>query len=389
MKRLAVLLVVFIVAGLPVLAQTTVYVSPDVPTNPGIGIDILPWQAVRYDSGVYGPLLPELSVPGNPAVDALHKMDKAGFWLFSLEEPSDLGGLLPVVAEPRDVIQDQVVGYNLFFCGAAVTGAVPISSNIDAIYLVGTDTGDLVVSFDVPTTIGAQTYDPADLVRYKRTGASCAGWTLTGLQFDASAAGAGIPTSSNLIGADEASGIFVLSFDIPTDLNPSMVAPTFVPGQIASWNGVTYNQWDWLSNWPLSSLVDALTCQGNPGKVYDQWVYNFPIDMDRGAVVGTVIIRWAQSCSSGAEDYGIYEGTLGSWYSHKQVTCTDLLGDLQETITTQAADSYYLVVPHNYRDEGAFGVDHDYSRVPLRLERPQAANLVDRCTATQILTPCP
>ncbi len=84
MKRLALVLVVFIVTGLPVLAQTTVYVSPDVPTNPGLGIDILPWQAVRYDSGVYGPLLPELSVPGNPAVDALHKMDKAGFWLFTI-----------------------------------------------------------------------------------------------------------------------------------------------------------------------------------------------------------------------------------------------------------------------------------------------------------------
>jgi len=46
-------------------------------------------------------------------------------------------------------------------------------------------------------------------------------------------------------------------------------------------------------------------------------------------------------------------------------------------------------VPHNWVEEGAYGLDHDYTRVPLRIERPQPAAVVDRCVVPQLLTPCP
>lgn len=59
--------------------------------------------------------------------------------------------------------------------------------------------------------------------------------------------------------------------------------------------------------------------------------------------------------AAGAEDQGIYEGTLGSWYDRGPVTCANAGLDFQEDIPMQAADSYCLVVPHYYADEGSYG----------------------------------
>ena len=68
----------------PALAQRTVYVSPDVPTDDpgGSGIVFLPWDVVAYNGGIYNPA-PVLTFPMPTAVDAIHKMDKPGNWLFS------------------------------------------------------------------------------------------------------------------------------------------------------------------------------------------------------------------------------------------------------------------------------------------------------------------
>ena len=79
---------------------------------------------------------------------------------------------------------------------------------------------------------------------------------------------------------------------------------------------------------------------------------------------------------------------LGS-YAKNAILCVDTGADLQEDFTPQAADSYYLVVPHNWADEGAYGLDFDPTRVPPRIERPQAALPADRCAPTQVVTPCP
>ncbi len=404
MKRFIFVMALIAVLGPPSVAQSTVYVSPDVPTDPGLGIDLLPWETIGYRAGIYGPAVPEFGLPGNPAIDALHKMDRPGHWLISVESPSDLGGTLATDVEPRDVIRIDLPGgsFTAFFCGGLVaTGNVPISSNLDALYLAGGDSGDLIVSFDVPTSLstlgGPVTVDPADLVRYRRTGVGCGGWSATGIHFDASTVGGGIADSSNLIGADEFAQETILAFDIPTDLAPSTFVPaTLIPGQIGAWDSAagTFKLFDTLGGWPISSLVDALSCQANPGRVYDGAVYPFLMLLAKPSpFVGQITFNWSSSCSSGAEDYGIYEGSLASLltatYDHVQVTCVDVLGDLTETIAPQAVDSYYLVVPHNTKGEGAYGLDRDYSRVPLQIDRPQAALPAARCSTAQILTACP
>jgi hypothetical protein len=96
---------------------------------------------------------------------------------------------------------------------------VPPTSHVDAAFFEGGDGGDLVVSFDVPTRIGAQVFEPSDLFQYDRLPAgTCAAWQLapTNPAFDASEAGSGIPSSRNAIGASRYGGLTVFPFDVPT-----------------------------------------------------------------------------------------------------------------------------------------------------------------------------
>jgi hypothetical protein len=77
------------------------------------------------------------------------------------------------------------------------------------------------------------------------------------------------------------------------------------------------------------------------------------------AVLGGLTLTWPASCSPGAVDYAIYEGTIGDFHSHAKKTCSDSHGDLKEDIIPQLADSYYLVVPLTVTDEGSYGLDWD------------------------------
>jgi hypothetical protein len=351
-------------------AATPIYVTPDVPTDPAlVPVTLLPWQVLRYT------VLPVSYTPvagfaGTPAVDGIHKLDKPGAWLFSLESASELGGLLPSPADPRDVVRfDPPSGYTPFFCGGSVSGAVPEGSNVDAILLSGGDTGDLWVSFDVPTSIGGTTFDPADLVAYRRTGAGCSGWSILVANpvFDASAAGTGIPSSTNLIGADKVGSLILVTLDVPTDLGVT----TYTTGQVLAWSGSAWSIWENLSGWPGSSAIDALSWVGNPGKV-DQ------ISMSKSGP--DLVISWAPGCSDGGIDYGVYQGTIGSWTSHVSIVCTDSGADRTETFLPGSGNRYYLVVPRNAAAEGSYG------QKTGGIERPVGGGA---CAATQVVTPCP
>lgn len=381
-QQLSTLVVLATLAALPAIAQT-LYISQDVPTNPGPGFQ-LPWEVESHNLGNY---VNQLALPGNPRIDAVHRMDQPGNWLVSLEHPSNLGGNLPSVALGRDVIQyDGPAGaYSFFFCGGSVIGSVGRHTNVDAIYLeaaTGADDGDLIVSFDIPTEIAGVIYDPADLVRYTRAVAGCAGWQFAGVVFDASAAGAGVATANNLIGADEIpGGGWILVFDVPTDLQPSLGPLTYVPGQVARWDPApaTFDLFDTLGGWPLSSEVDALSCQANPGRV--------PLLLlDKSSMtVGDLTLSWQSSCSQGAETHAIYEGFVGSYYSHTMKDCFDNLADNTEEVTPDPSSTYYLVVPTTARDEGSYGTSDSGG---VLMDRPQPAAAIDRCVVDQTLTAC-
>jgi hypothetical protein len=95
---------------------------------------------------------------------------------------------------------------------------------------------------------------------------------------------------------------------------------------------------------------------------------------------GALALSWSPSCSGGAEDYGVYEGEIGVWYSHEPIDCTDQDHDFFEQVEPSAGDRYYLVVPSNIDDDGSYGTDSDGE------ERP-AGSL--SCRLTQNTAPCP
>jgi hypothetical protein len=352
MQRLIPLLVVLGLAGLPAGA-VSFYESPDVPTDLPPGVTYLPWDIVRDDSGIYSL---KFAHPVNTPVNSLHQFC-TGDWLLSVEAPTDLGG---VTYEPRDVISFDGVNYGLFFCGGPV--GVPAGTDVDAAFILGPDTGDLVLSFDVPTdlsAIGGAVYDPADLVRFKKTAPGCAGWSIVGLFFDGSTATPPVPLSDNVTGADTRGGDTILTFDVPT----AIASPDYLPGQLVSWDGAAFALSYAPAAWPISSRVDAMAFLPDPGSVPKTGTPSLRL----GKPVGfppLIRLIWGPSASVGAEDYGIYEGTIGSWYSHTAIDCHDDGANLQEDVTPQLAPSYYIVVPHNPNDEGSYGTDSTGAQRP-------------------------
>ena len=94
-----------------------------------------------------------------------------------------------------------------------------------------------------------------------------------------------------------------------------------------------------------------------------------------GSVVGEVpldvfhngssdlLLIWGRSCLTTDVDYAVYEGPIGSYYSHYAYYC-GTGGGTSTVLTPSSYDTYYLVVPHNYYGEGSYGVDSFGSERP-------------------------
>ena len=247
-------------------------------------------------------------------------------------------------------------------CMSGASAGIPVGSNVDAVYMDTKDDGDIIVSFDVPTDIppfaGPTAFEPSDLVRFAPLGAGkCpgAGFAIVAANpvLDATTTVPPIPISTNVDGAEEASPKWVVAFDVPTDLPPFAGPTAFVPGDLVEWNGTTlaFSSFEVLTGWPISGIVDGVTCGGSAGRV--------PTTMTvTKAVSPNIRLSWSPSClTDGGQDYGIYEGTLGTYYSHTLKVCTDAPPALTETIAPAAANRYYLVVPINKckPEEGSYG----------------------------------
>jgi hypothetical protein len=317
-----------------------------------------------------------------------------GDWLFSVEAPMDDPAGSPVTFRPGDVvIHDPAAGtYAKFFDGVGFGLADGVNvdaafirdqTGIDGDLVFQLDSGNLVLSFDVPTDIGGTTYMPADLVEFVPTGPNPPDWAVVGHFFNSGTAG--IPRATNVTGADERGGVgthgayrTVLTFDVPTD-DPGVSGTTYLPGDLVGWDALN-SIFDPTPlhrdpNWPIpavtpggySSRLNALCFLASPGRI--------PCDppdklhISKGPGAGQITLDWSASCSVGAEDYGIHEGTIGVWYSHDDIDCQDNGGDLDEVVNYAAGDTYYLVVPHNANDEGSYG-KRSVPPLPAPAERP-------------------
>jgi hypothetical protein len=358
--------------------EVCVFGTVDVPTYETFSNQrFLPNEVFKYwDDPVYYQKV--LVLPTDVHISGLQKLDAANTWLFSSETPTTAAGAFTAPAEPRDIIKRDSAGVmTKFFCGGSVSGAVPLTSRIDALFVLGGDGGDLVVSFDVPTVIGGAAFKPSDLVRYQRiAGGTCSSWQLAAANpyFDSDAAGDGIPLRSNAVGAARyGSGLQIFSQDVPTSLSPPAV--TVRPGELVAWNGSQYSVFAQLSGWPISSNLNAVANPGNPGVIGDN-----ALRIDKGPTAGNIQLTWTGSCSSNGTRSAIYEGAIGTWYSHTKLTCTDALSDRHEEITPTSGSRYYLVVPWNPQGEGSYGTKTG------GIERPRGTTA---CSPAQVLSACP
>ena len=244
-------------------------------------------------------------------------------------------------------------------------GGVPAGDN--AAFLNGGDSAPLILSFDVPTTLGATTYDPADLVQYLGGGTYA-------LFLDASTTAPPVPLSDNATAADHRATPLIarsiLSFDVPSAVG----TPDFLPGQSVSWDGIVFASFYLDPNRAISSRLDALSLPADPGRVPQfappsllvSKAASFPPNLD---------LLWWPSTSAGANDYAIYEGnlqTLTTAYNHVPNLCSTG-GATSSTITPAAADRYFLVVPLNDYDEGSYGLNRLLPGPTLN-ERPPSAS---------------
>jgi hypothetical protein len=82
---------------------------------------------------------------------------------------------------------------------------------------------------------------------------------------------------------------------------------------------------------------------------------------------GQLALSWGASCSVGASDYAVYEGTLAALqagsYDHAPLSCAAGV-DLSETVTPGAGNRYYLIAPLVTGAEGGLGADSGGSPRP-------------------------
>lgn len=135
------------------------------------------------------------------------------------------------------------------------------------------------------------------------------------------------------------------------------------------WNGATVNAPSF--NIPAPDLGANESPMASPGRGDELLAHKTP----DGA---SLELSWTPTCDA-AVDYGVYEGTLGVWYSHAPVQCSTA-GGTSVTITPGQGNRYLLVVPNNQSAEGSYGTDSN------GLERPAAAT---GCRSTQHTGQCP
>jgi len=103
-----------------------------------------------------------------------------------------------------------------------------------------------------------------------------------------------------------------------------------------------------------------------------------PLTLGKVASGDGLSMSWGDSCAA-ASDYAIYQGTIGSWNSHTPVACTTS-GATSRTLMMPAASGYFLVVPTDGVQEGAYG------RSTAGVERGQGTSA---CLPQMVGSACP
>ncbi len=313
------------------------YLATDVPATLG-GTDFTPDQIVESANGGYAAIVgftdPWLRLGG------LERLAD-GRWLLTPDSPQPWAG-------PRDVALFDGATPTLYFDGAAA--GIPEYARIDAVM---TDAaGNLVLSFDVPVSLGGVEYGASDLVRHGAGGFS--------LFWDAAAAG--VPDGSNVVGAGrDAAGRLIVTFDVPTFLGDI----DHLPGTLVMFeDGTTVRPYIVDPLWPRQVQLRDFGLSPAAGAVPDGGaVPGVPLRVNLDS--GNLALTWGASCAASDTDYEVYEGSLTSpfAYTHTRKLCTTG-GATSTAFAPPAGNVYYLVVPKNAVSEGSYGRAGNGAEIP-------------------------
>ena len=89
---------------------------------------------------------------------------------------------------------------------------------------------------------------------------------------------------------------------------------------------------------------------------------------------GSITLNWFPSCSTADTGYIVYEGAVGSWYSHVPVGCVPIAATTS-TFPASAGNRYYLVVPTNGTTEGSYGKNSASVERPVSTSACKAQSL--------------
>lgn len=331
--RRALTLSILALSGLGAAAEELT-LAVDVPTDLQ-ATTYLANQAVQRSNGNYSLRFdgPAAGLGPDVTIDALVVYEDGGL-LFSTDAAFDVAG---GSFGPADIVRWDGGGYQLFLPATAM-GLSP-AANIDA--LARATDGALIVSFAAAESIGGTTYAPSDLARVD-------GGDLSLLQ---SGAGMGLGADADVVGVERyEDGRLFLMFDEPTTAG----GQTFLPGQIAEWDGVGLSLHFDDPGFPAASRGNDFSFPASPGAVEGLTVDKAGADLQ---------LDWGASCSVESTDFAVYEGTLGNFQSHVPVDCAT--GGPSALIQPSAGDRYYLVVPVNAVFEGSYGLgENDTERSP-------------------------
>ena len=115
----------------------------------------------------------------------------------------------------------------------------------------------------------------------------------------------------------------------------------------------------------FSLIISGVKCNAPlplPGSVPESGPAGVPLAVTKDG--GAVTLSWGASCSASGLDYAVYEGSVGSWYSHASRFCTTQ-GQRTKSFTAGAGNRYFLVVPLTAEREGSYGRSGNSIEIPV------------------------
>jgi hypothetical protein len=121
------------------------------------------------------------------------------------------------------------------------------------------------------------------------------------------------------------------------------------------------------------------------GAVPDRQSAGLPLKIKKNASNPQHIdLNWGDSCGPDQTDFAIYEGTIGTWYSHGSKVCSTGGALIVSNVTPGAASSYYLIVPLSASVEGSYGTRSTGAEIPVGTSACRATQNPAACVPNRV-----